>query len=114
MVKITYNNPYDELEKLVLTRQVLQLRYDQLDMMTRDGAMDSSPILTLTISGSHTLIKSTHRAIIKRTLKYLYKQYHRRIVRIEKQIQECSQKINTHDNNRENRRTESPTEKEAN
>lgn len=113
MVKITYENPYDELEKLVLTRQVLMLRYDQLDMMTRDGAMDSSPVLTLTISGSHSLIKSTHRAIIKKTLKYLFKQYHHRIQRIETQIHECSQKINTHDNNRENRRTESSTEKEA-
>lgn len=94
MVKVTYNDPYDELEKLVLTRQVLQLRYDQLDMMTREGAMDDSPILTLTISVSHSLVKSTHRTIIKKTLKYLFKQYHRRIVRIETQIQECSQKIN--------------------
>ncbi|MGV3598061.1 MAG: hypothetical protein ACO1PI_09340 [Bacteroidota bacterium] len=117
MVKITYENPYDELEKLVLQRQVLTNRHDQLYMMTRDGAMDSSPVITLTISGSHSLIKSTHRVIICKTLKYLYTQYSRRMERIEGKIKNCLEKINAyeHDNDsRKNPGTESTAEEAAN
>ena len=100
MVKIRYKNPFEELEFLVQVRKVLSARTDQLEMLVERGSLDDSDPLSLTVHNKAIVFKCTHRSIIKRTLSYMLAEYRKRLLAIEREIKELSEKIieYNHDN----------------
>ena len=92
MVQIRYDNPFEELEKLVEQRKKLAAQTDQLYMMNPPNLQGDTP-LRITIEGTNCLFKGRHHVIIRKVLKILYAEYQTRLERKEKQIQALTPKL---------------------
>lgn len=93
MVKIRYENPFEEMEKIIQIRRVLAARVDQLDMLTKEGRFEAGEPLSLIVTDTGLIFKSTHRGIIKKVLAFMLSEYRKRLFAIEREIKELSQKI---------------------
>lgn len=100
MVKIRYENPFEELEFLVQVRKVLSARTDQLEMLVERGSLNDEHPISMEIENRGLVFRSTHKGIIRATLTYMLSEYRKRLSAIEREIKELSDKIieYNHDN----------------
>lgn len=100
MVKIRYENPFEELAFLVQTRKVLSARADQLEMLVERGSLKDDLPMSMEIDNRGLVFRSTHKSIITKALAFMLAEYRKRLSAIEREIKELSEKIidYTHDN----------------
>ncbi|KAB2913286.1 MAG: hypothetical protein F9K23_17400 [Bacteroidetes bacterium] len=110
MVKIKYENPFEELEFLVQVRKVLSARADQLEMLVERDSLKRDQPMSMEIENRGLVFRSTHKGIITKALAYMLAEYRKRLTAIEREIKELSEKIIEYNHDNTNNRNQKTTD----